>query len=81
MPLNDVNRQNLKFIIIILFDFIYRESLFSIFTTLFYHKVLINNKTEQDTNQDKQRSDNRSYYWPVNESLYYKLEYSLHKSK
>jgi len=39
---------------IILLDFIYRGSLFSIFTTLIYHKVLINNKTEQDTEQDKQ---------------------------
>ena len=37
-----------------LLDFIYRGSLFSIFTTLIYHKVLINNKTEQDTEQDKQ---------------------------
>ena len=37
-----------------LLDFIYRGSLFNIFTTLFYHKVLINNKTEQDTEQDKQ---------------------------
>ena len=81
MPLNDVNRQNLKIIIIILLDFIDRGSLFSIFTTLFYHKVLINNKTEQDTNRDKQLSDNRSYYWPVNESLYCNFEYSLHKSK
>jgi len=35
-------------------DFIYRGSLFSIFTTLIYHKVLINNNTEQDTEQDKQ---------------------------
>jgi len=35
-------------------DSIYRGSLFSIFTTLIYHKVLINNKTEQDTKQDKQ---------------------------
>ena len=41
-------------IIIILLDFIYRGSLFSIFTTLIYHKVLINNKTEQDTEQGKQ---------------------------
>ena len=41
-------------IIIILLDFIYRGSLFSIFTTLIYHKVLINNKTEHDTEQDKQ---------------------------
>jgi len=32
--------------------FIYRGSLFSMFTTLIYHKVLINNKTEQDTEQD-----------------------------
>jgi len=38
----------------ILLDFIYTESLFSIFPTLIYHKVLINNKTEQDTEQDKQ---------------------------
>jgi len=36
-----------------LLDFIYIGSLFSIFTTLIYHKVLINNKTEQDTKQDK----------------------------
>ena len=36
-----------------LLDFIYRGSFFSIFTTLIYHKVLINNKTEQDTEQDK----------------------------
>ena len=39
---------------IYLLDFIYRGSLFSIFTTLIYHKVLINNKTEQDKEQDKQ---------------------------
>ena len=37
-----------------LLDFIYRGSLFNIFTTLIYHKVLINNKTEQDTEQYKQ---------------------------
>jgi len=37
-----------------LLDLIYRGSLFSIFTTLIYHKVLINNKTERDTEQDKQ---------------------------
>ena len=37
-----------------LLDFIYRGSLFSIFTTVIYHKVLINNNTEQDTEQDKQ---------------------------
>ena len=40
--------------IFILLDFIYTGSLFSIFTTLIYHKVLINNKTEQDTEQYKQ---------------------------
>jgi len=39
---------------IYLLDFIYRGSLFDIFTTLIYHKVLINNKTEQDTEQDRQ---------------------------
>ena len=39
---------------IYLLDFIYRGSLFSIFTTLIYHKVLINHKTEQVTEQDKQ---------------------------
>ena len=38
----------------LLLYFICRGSLFSIFTTLIYHKVLINNKTEQDTEQDKQ---------------------------
>ena len=32
--------------------YIYRGSLFSIFNTLIYHKVLINNKTEPDTEQD-----------------------------
>jgi len=48
-----VSKASLVFIIILL-DFIYRGSLFSIFTTLIYHKVLINNKTEQDTEQDKQ---------------------------
>jgi len=37
-----------------LLDFIYRGSLCSIFTALIYHKVLINNKTGQDTEQDKQ---------------------------
>jgi len=42
------------FILFYLLDFIYRGSLLSIFTTLIYHKVLINNKTEQDTEQDKQ---------------------------
>jgi len=44
----------LLFLFFILLDFIYRGSLFNIFTTLIYHKVLINNKTEQDTEQDKQ---------------------------
>ena len=42
------------FILFYLLDFIYRGRLLSIFTTLIYHKVLINNKTEQDTEQDKQ---------------------------
>jgi len=42
------------FYYLFLLDFIYRRSLFSIFTTLIYHKVLINNNTEQDTEQDKQ---------------------------
>ena len=37
---------------LLLLDFIYRGSLFSIFTTLIYQMVLINNKTEQDTEQD-----------------------------
>ena len=41
-------------VLLLLLDFIYRGSVFSIFTTLIYHKVLINNKTEQDTEQDKQ---------------------------
>jgi len=40
--------------LLLLLDFIYRGSLFSIFTTLIYHKVLIKYKTEQDTEQDKQ---------------------------
>jgi len=40
--------------LLVLLDFIYRGSLFSIFTTLIYHKVLIKNKTEKDTEQDKQ---------------------------
>ena len=47
-------RQFIYFYLFILLDFIYRGSLFSIFTTLIYHRVLINNKTEQDTEQDKQ---------------------------
>ena len=42
-----------KFYLFLLY-FIYRGSLFSIFTTLIYHKLLINNKTEQNTEQDKQ---------------------------
>ena len=42
------------FFFFFLLDFIYRGSLFSIFTTLIYHKVLINNTTEQDTEEDKQ---------------------------
>ena len=46
--------QSVYFYVIILLDFIYTGSLFSIFTTLIYHKVLINNKTEQDTEQYKQ---------------------------
>jgi len=49
---------NTIFIIIflkkIIIRLIYRGSLFSIFTTLIYHKVHINNKTEHDTEQDKQ---------------------------
>ena len=49
---------NTIFIIIflkkIIIRLIYRGSLFSIFTTLIYHKVHINNKIEQDTEQDKQ---------------------------
>ena len=40
--------------LLFIYLFIYRDGLFSIFTTLIYHKVLINNKTEQDTEQDKQ---------------------------
>ena len=44
-----------RFLFFILWDFIYRGSLFSIFTTLIYHKVPINNNTEQDTEQDKQK--------------------------
>jgi len=44
----------LYYFINLLLDFIYRGSLVSIFTTLIYHKVLINNKTEQYTEQDKQ---------------------------
>jgi len=40
-------------LIFIVLDFIYRGSLFIIFTTLIYHKVLINKKAEQDTEQDK----------------------------
>ena len=42
------------YILFFISDFNYRGTLFSIFTTLLYHKVLINNKTEQDTEQDKQ---------------------------
>jgi len=50
-----VNVETKLFIyLFILVDFIYWGSLFSIFTTLIYHKVFINNKTEQDTQQDKQ---------------------------
>ena len=45
---------HLSIYLIYLLYFIYRASLFSIFTTLIYHKVIINNKTEQDTEQDKQ---------------------------
>jgi len=44
----------LFYLFIYLLDFIYRGILYWIFTTLIYHKVLINNKTEQDTEQDKQ---------------------------
>jgi len=40
--------------LLFIYLFIYRGSLFSIFTTLIYHKILISNKTEQDTEQDKQ---------------------------
>ena len=49
-----INFHAVQNMINILVDFIDRGSLFSIFTTLIYHKVLINNKTEQDTEQDKQ---------------------------
>jgi len=50
-----VNVETKLFIyLFILVDFIYWGSLLSIFTTLIYHKVFINNKTEQDTQQDKQ---------------------------
>ena len=49
-----INFHAVQNMINILVDFIYRGSLYSIFTTLIYHKVLINNKTEQDTEQDKQ---------------------------
>ena len=42
-------------------DLIYRGSLLAYFTTLIYHKVLINHKTEQDTEQDTTyRYDQRS---------------------
>ena len=41
----------IKIFIYLLLDFIYRRS---VLTTLIYHKVLINNKTEQDTEKDKQ---------------------------
>jgi len=51
---NKVNEAFDKLFFIILLGFIYRGSLFSIFLTLIYHKVLINNKTEQNTEQDKQ---------------------------
>ena len=48
-------KYNMAFVVLLLLlYFIYRGSVFSIFTTLIYHKVLINNKTEQDTEQDKQ---------------------------
>jgi len=33
-------------------DFTYRGRLVAYFTKLIYHKVLINNKTEQDTKQE-----------------------------
>ena len=55
----------LLFLFFILLDFIYRGSLFSIFTTLIYHKVLINNKTEQDTEQDKQNKNIMYYVYLV----------------
>ena len=50
---------------IYLLDFIYRGSFFRIFTTLIYHKVLINNKTEQDTEQEC--CDNDQYATPIYE--------------
>ena len=48
-----INVHAVQNMINILVDFIDRGSLFSIFTTLIYHKVLINNNTEQDTEQGK----------------------------
>jgi len=56
-----INYLLLLLLFIYLLDFIYRGSLFSIFATLIYHKVLTNNKTEQDTEQDKQTKRPVSY--------------------
>jgi len=38
--------------VLVFLDFTYRGRLVAYFTKLIYHKVLINNKTEQDTKQE-----------------------------
>ena len=50
-------RQLSKYVLFILFIYytlFIEEAYLAYFTTIIYHKVLINNKTEQDTEQDKQ---------------------------
>ena len=43
-----------RFILFIYYTLFIKEAYLAYFTTIIYHKVLINNKTEQDTEQDKQ---------------------------
>ena len=43
-----------RFILFIYYTLFIEEAYLAYFTTIIYHKVLINNKTEQDTEQNKQ---------------------------
>jgi len=68
-----------NFILLLLLDFIYRGSLSSIFTTLIYHKVLISNKTEQDTEQDKQTKILvEQFTYILTQYIYTVLQWTMH---
>ena len=55
------------------FDEVYVYAIHTYFTTLIYYKALINNKTEQDTEQDTTyRYDKRSRM-PTTVALYFEI--------